>query len=173
MLAANFVLLPFNYLVNSNSEGSRNQLADCSLHVLLILIHYHKCVVSDESITDRSDDSASTEPVSKVNTYFTVNPYSKALENAKDIECEISLRFPFGLLAFFLYSFLFLFFSRMSLWWHIRQYWWMYKNSACSWSCRCWGECTKWTSCEITFCIPIWYPWHVSVFLFYYQNVNK
>nr|KJB38199.1 hypothetical protein B456_006G242500 [Gossypium raimondii] len=86
--AANFVLLPFNYLVNSNSEGSRNQLADCSLHVLLVLIHYHKCVVSDESVTDRSDDSASTDPVSKVNTYFTVNPYSKALENARDIEFD-------------------------------------------------------------------------------------
>ncbi|TYH55753.1 hypothetical protein ES332_D09G257100v1 [Gossypium tomentosum] len=86
--AANFVLLPFNYLVNSNSECSRNQLADCSLHVLLVLIHYHKCVVSDESITDRSDDSASTDPVSKVNTYFTVNPYSKALENARDIEFD-------------------------------------------------------------------------------------
>ncbi|XWS53918.1 hypothetical protein CRYUN_Cryun10bG0041700 [Craigia yunnanensis] len=86
--AANFVLLPFNYLVSSNGEGSRNQLADCSLHVLLILIHYHKCVVSDESIADRSDDSATSDSVSKVNTYFTVNPYSKALENARDIEFD-------------------------------------------------------------------------------------
>ena len=93
MLAASFVLLPFNYLVSSNGEGSRNQLADCSLHVLLILIHYHKCVVSDESITDRSDESATSDSVSKVNTYFTVNPYSKALENARDIECEISFHF--------------------------------------------------------------------------------
>ncbi|GMI95964.1 hypothetical protein like AT1G04200 [Hibiscus trionum] len=86
--AANLVLLPFNYLVSSNSEGSRNQLADCSLHVLLILIHYHKCVASDGSITDRSDDSAISDTVSKVNTYFTVNPYSKALENARDIEFD-------------------------------------------------------------------------------------
>ena len=93
MLAASFVLLPFNYLVSSNGEGSRNQLADCSLHVLLILIHYHKCVVSDESITYRSDDSATSDSVSKVNTYFTVNPYSKALGNARDIECEISFHF--------------------------------------------------------------------------------
>ncbi|XP_022748791.1 dymeclin-like, partial [Durio zibethinus] len=84
--AANFVLLPFNYLASSNGEGSRNQLADCSLHVLLILNHYHKCVVTDESITDRSDDSFTSDSVSKVNTYFTVNPYSKALENARDIE---------------------------------------------------------------------------------------
>ncbi|KAK8984258.1 hypothetical protein V6N11_029575 [Hibiscus sabdariffa] len=86
--AANLVLLPFNYLVSSNSEGSRNQLADFSLHVLLTLIHYHKCVVSDGSITARSDDSATSDTVSKVNTYFTVNPYSKALENARDIEFD-------------------------------------------------------------------------------------
>ncbi|XP_007034867.2 PREDICTED: dymeclin [Theobroma cacao] len=86
--AATIVLLPFNYWVSSNGEGSRNQLADCSLRVLLILIHYHKCVVSDESITDRSDDSAASDSVSKVNTYFTVNPYSKALENARDIEFD-------------------------------------------------------------------------------------
>ncbi|GMI71965.1 hypothetical protein like AT1G04200 [Hibiscus trionum] len=86
--AANLVLLPFNYLVSSNSEGSRNQLADCSLHVLLILIHYHKCVVSDGLITDTSNDSATSDTVSKVNTYFTVNPYSKALENARDIEFD-------------------------------------------------------------------------------------
>ncbi|XP_022721782.1 dymeclin-like isoform X2 [Durio zibethinus] len=86
--AANIVLLPFNYWVSSNVEGSKNQLADCSLHVLLILIHYHKCVVSDELITDRSDDSATSESVSKLNTYFTVNPYSEALGNARDIEFD-------------------------------------------------------------------------------------
>ncbi|XWS13717.1 hypothetical protein CRYUN_Cryun36dG0061800 [Craigia yunnanensis] len=86
--AATFVLLPFNYWVSSNVEGSKNRLADCSLDVLLILIHYHKCVVSDESITDRSDDSATSDSVSKVNTYFTVNPYSKALGNARDIEFD-------------------------------------------------------------------------------------
>ncbi|XVF63046.1 hypothetical protein PTKIN_Ptkin09bG0057200 [Pterospermum kingtungense] len=86
--AANLVLLPFNYWVSSNGEGSENQLADCSLHVLLILIHYHRCVVSDESVTDRSDDSAISDSVSKVSTYFTVNPYSKALGNARDIEFD-------------------------------------------------------------------------------------
>ncbi|XVF66612.1 hypothetical protein PTKIN_Ptkin10aG0051100 [Pterospermum kingtungense] len=86
--AANFVLLPFNYLVSSNGGGSRNQLADCSLYVLLILIHYHKCVASDERIIDRSDDNATSNSVSKINTYFTVNPFSKALENARDVEFD-------------------------------------------------------------------------------------
>lgn len=89
-LAATFVLLPFNYLVSSSGEGSRNQLADCSLLVLLVLIHYRKCVESDESITDRSDDSTASDSVSKSNPLFSDNPYCKALENARDIECEIS-----------------------------------------------------------------------------------
>lgn len=89
-LAATFVLLPFNYLVSSSGEGSRNQLADCSLLVLLVLIHYRKCVEGDESVTDRSDGSAASDSLSKSNTHFSDNPYCKALENARDIECEIS-----------------------------------------------------------------------------------
>ncbi|XP_021692003.2 uncharacterized protein LOC110673245 isoform X2 [Hevea brasiliensis] len=86
--AATFVLLPFNYLVSSNVEGIRNPLADCSLHVLLILNYYHKCIVGDEPVTDRSDDSAASESLPKVNTYFSDNPYCKALESARDIELD-------------------------------------------------------------------------------------
>ncbi|KAE8717627.1 Chlorophyllase 1 family protein [Hibiscus syriacus] len=37
---------------------------------------------------DRNDDSATSDTVSIVNTYFTINPYSKALENARDIEFD-------------------------------------------------------------------------------------
>jgi hypothetical protein len=76
-------------LVNSTGDGSRNPLADSSLHVLLILNYYHKCVVGVESLTDRSDDSATSDSLSKGKTYFSDNPYCKALENARDIECEI------------------------------------------------------------------------------------
>ncbi|KDP40232.1 hypothetical protein JCGZ_02230 [Jatropha curcas] len=86
--AATFVLLPFNYLVNSNGEGVRNPLADCSIHVLLILNYYHKCDVADEPVTDISDDSAASESLPKVNTYFSDNPYCKALENARDVELD-------------------------------------------------------------------------------------
>lgn len=81
--------MPFNYLVSSSGEGSRNLFADCSLHVLLILVHYQKCLVSDVSVTDRSDDGAGLDSVSKDTAYFSDNPYSKALGNARDIECEI------------------------------------------------------------------------------------
>ncbi|OAY55692.1 dymeclin [Manihot esculenta] len=86
--AATFVLLPFNYLVSSNGEGMRNPLASYSLHVLLILNYYHKCIVGDEPVTDRSDDSAASDSIPKANTYFSDNPYCKALESARDIELD-------------------------------------------------------------------------------------
>lgn len=83
------MLLPFNYLVNSSGGDSRNSLADNSLLVLLVLIHYRRCVGSDESMTDRSDDSATSDSLSKLSAQFSDNPYCKALENARDTECEI------------------------------------------------------------------------------------
>ncbi|CAL5337612.1 dymeclin-like [Camellia sinensis] len=85
--AASFVLLPFSYFVSSSGEASRSALADSSLHVLLTLIHYRKCVL-DASVKDKSDDSATSEFVLKENTYFSENPYCKALENARDIEID-------------------------------------------------------------------------------------
>uniref|UniRef100_A0A0D3ART5 Dymeclin n=2 Tax=Brassica oleracea TaxID=3712 RepID=A0A0D3ART5_BRAOL len=81
--AATFVLLPLNYLVNNSGDGSKHPLAECSLHVLLILTNYHKPVMSDESLTDKSDDSATSESVSKEHG----NTFSKALANARDVEC--------------------------------------------------------------------------------------
>ncbi|KAM7485293.1 hypothetical protein LguiA_001302 [Lonicera macranthoides] len=85
--AANFVLLPLNYLVNPSGGTSRSPLADISLSVLLALIHYRKCVLV-ESVKDRSDESATSQHVLKKETYFFENPYYKALENAKDIKFD-------------------------------------------------------------------------------------
>ncbi|KAE9455383.1 hypothetical protein C3L33_12704, partial [Rhododendron williamsianum] len=82
--AASFVLLPFSFFVSSSGEATRNPLVYNSLHVLLILIHYRKCVL--ETVKDRSDDSASSLP--KENSYFSENPYCKALENAKDVDFD-------------------------------------------------------------------------------------
>ncbi|XP_077247325.1 uncharacterized protein LOC143887097 [Tasmannia lanceolata] len=89
--AANFVLLPyytFNYLVSSSADGSRSPLADSSLLVLLILIHYRKCVLVDESLENRRDDGTDSDSLLKEHSYFSENPYCKALENAKDIEFD-------------------------------------------------------------------------------------
>lgn len=83
------MLLPLNYLVNSSSVGSRSQLADSSLHVLLVLVHYRKCVVGDEIMTDEISNGAASDSNLKQTTCFSNNPYCKALENAADIECKI------------------------------------------------------------------------------------
>ncbi|XP_008224241.1 PREDICTED: dymeclin [Prunus mume] len=86
--AANLMLLPFNFLASSSGEGSRSLLADCSLHVLLILSHYRKCVVGNEPITDISNDTTASESLLKGSTHFSDNPYCKALEHATDVEFD-------------------------------------------------------------------------------------
>ncbi|XP_011027112.1 PREDICTED: uncharacterized protein LOC105127486 [Populus euphratica] len=86
-LFATFVLLPFNYLVSSTGEGSRNPLADCRLHGLFILNYFLKCVVGDESMTDRSNENATADSLSKGKTHFSDFPYCKALENAIVVPC--------------------------------------------------------------------------------------
>jgi hypothetical protein len=38
-----------------------------------------------------------------------------------------------------------------------------YRNElCCSWSCWCRGKCSKWTYCEVVFCVAVWCSWHVS-----------
>ncbi|XP_068649973.1 uncharacterized protein [Aristolochia californica] len=90
-VAANFVLLPyytFNYLVSSSGEGTRSPLADKSLLVLLVLIHYRKCVLLEEPMENKSENDADLNPHLKENSNFAVNPYCTALENARDIEFD-------------------------------------------------------------------------------------
>ncbi|XP_077245406.1 uncharacterized protein LOC143885223 [Tasmannia lanceolata] len=89
--AANFVLLPyytFNYLVSSSADGSRSPLADTSLLVLLILVHYRKCVLVDDSLENKREDGTNSDSQLKEQSYFSDNLYCKALENARDIEFD-------------------------------------------------------------------------------------
>lgn len=88
-LAANIVLLPFSYLISSSGEGSRGHIADSSLHVLLVLIHYHTCGVSEDYSAIENNKSSASESLVKENPYFSDNPYCKALEHAIDCECNI------------------------------------------------------------------------------------
>lgn len=101
-LAANLVLLPFSYFNSSSVQGSRNPLADNSLLVLLVLTHYRKCVMMSESITSNNKVNVESDTVLKETSYFIDNPYSKALQNARDIECE----FIFSFLTFQFCSFI-------------------------------------------------------------------
>jgi len=92
--SANIVLLPFSYLISSSSEGSRNPIADGSLDVLLVLIHYRKCLVSEGYSVTENQVSASSVSLPKEDTYFSDNPYCMALEHATDCECNISFISP-------------------------------------------------------------------------------
>ena len=103
MLAANFVLLPyytFNYLVNSNADGSKSPLADNSLLVLLILIHYRRGMPLNDSLNNQIISDATPVPPSREGLHFYLNPYCKAMENARDVECETI----FALTSFALFS---------------------------------------------------------------------
>ncbi|KAK9086993.1 hypothetical protein Syun_029387 [Stephania yunnanensis] len=86
--AANFVLFPFSFFVNSSSGASRNPLAVNSLNVLLVLIHYRKHVLADEGTTYNCEDNMNTHSLSKSSYHFSKNPYCKILENSRDVEFD-------------------------------------------------------------------------------------
>ncbi|CAO2832053.1 unnamed protein product [Amaranthus hypochondriacus] len=86
--AANLVLLPLNLIVGSNNEGSRSVLARSSLHVLLILVHFRKCLVTDDLLSGEKDNNATLDNLVKEKILFCENPFFKALENAKDVEFD-------------------------------------------------------------------------------------
>ncbi|XP_078430945.1 dyggve-melchior-clausen syndrome protein [Wolffia australiana] len=80
--AANFVLLPyytFNYLLNASADGSKSLLAQNSLLVLLVLVHYRQCTVVGESSENLPSNDVS---------HYSINPYCKAVENARDVELD-------------------------------------------------------------------------------------
>ncbi|PKA65904.1 hypothetical protein AXF42_Ash010313 [Apostasia shenzhenica] len=89
--AANFVLLPyytFSYLISSSGEGSRNLLADSSLLVLLVLIHYRKCAELDESMESTNTDTVKSHAYMKEGSIFNDNPFCMAINNARDDEFD-------------------------------------------------------------------------------------
>ncbi|KAL5712454.1 hypothetical protein ACHQM5_014691 [Ranunculus cassubicifolius] len=86
--AANFVLMPFNYFASASGDVSRNPLADNSLLLLLILVHYRKCVIVSEPTIDKTDDAVNMDSLLKEKSYFSDNPYCKALETARDVEFD-------------------------------------------------------------------------------------
>ncbi|OIW12485.1 hypothetical protein TanjilG_04649 [Lupinus angustifolius] len=86
--AANIVLSPFSYLVTSSGEGGPiSPIADSSLHVLLVLIHYHKCVANEDHSAIQNNKSSASDSLLKEIPHFSDNPYCKALEHT--IDCEL------------------------------------------------------------------------------------
>lgn len=62
-------------------------MADKSLLLLLILVHYRKCVIEDASITKTNVEAIGGNSYMK-ETYFCENPYCKALNSVRDVECK-------------------------------------------------------------------------------------
>ncbi|KAH9618014.1 hypothetical protein KSS87_003236 [Heliosperma pusillum] len=85
---ANLVLLPLNLFVGSNYEASRVLLGKSSLHLLLILVHFRKCIGVDDSFNGQKDDKAASDALPEKKTHFSENPYNMALENARDVEFD-------------------------------------------------------------------------------------
>ncbi|XP_075478200.1 uncharacterized protein LOC142519149 [Primulina tabacum] len=84
--AAHLMLLPLNFLVGSIGEASRRPLAEVSLNVLLVLVHYRK-FISVGYVVDKTDNSSS-ESLRKEETSFSKNPFCKAVENIRDIQFD-------------------------------------------------------------------------------------
>ncbi|KAG0475434.1 hypothetical protein HPP92_015120 [Vanilla planifolia] len=85
--AANFVLLPyytFNYLVSSSGEGTRSPLAEISLDVLLVLVHFRKCATLDGMMAMNNSAHAVSKFDIKEGSFFCENPYCIALNSAQD-----------------------------------------------------------------------------------------
>lgn len=117
--AANIVLFPLSYFVNSSAEASRSQLADSSINILLILIHYRKCILV-ESVKN-NNASVTSDSLLKDETYFAENPYCKALENVRDVECKILLSFEFCNQVLFLSFYYFVSLIVYCIWYPILQ----------------------------------------------------
>lgn len=69
---------------------------DKSLLILLILVHYRKCV-STYPLENNIIENGDSDLYLKDNLQFFNNPYRKAFENARDVECKLSLRKIFNI----------------------------------------------------------------------------
>ncbi|MCH81061.1 dymeclin-like, partial [Trifolium medium] len=56
-----------SYLVSSSGEGSRNPIADSSLHLLLVLTHFHECAVSGDYSAIENNKSSASDSLLKEN----------------------------------------------------------------------------------------------------------
>ncbi|XP_057873570.2 uncharacterized protein LOC131079592 [Cryptomeria japonica] len=89
--AASVVLLPyytFNYLVNASGEMPKRPLADNSLLLLLVLIHYRKSLPLEEASGNTLETNGSNTGGLGESLNSHHNPYSRALETARDIEFD-------------------------------------------------------------------------------------
>lgn len=91
--AATVLRLPYytyNYLLSSNSELGPSPLAQNSSLLLLILVHYRRCLQVDEIIHGKLDGKGE-DAVSVLadSDELVLNPFSQALDSARDTEFDL------------------------------------------------------------------------------------
>lgn len=89
--AATVVLLPYytyNYLLSSSGEISKRPLADNSVLLLLVLVHYRKSLLVEEATENKLDANGGDTGTFGESSCFHHNPYARALESARDIEFD-------------------------------------------------------------------------------------
>lgn len=87
LYAANLVLLPFSFIVSPSGETSKSPLAESSLNILLTLIHFRRCVTVEPGNL-KFYDNGNSDSLLKEEISLSENPYCKALEYARDVECK-------------------------------------------------------------------------------------
>lgn len=88
--AATVLRLPYytyNYLLSSNNSTGPCPLAQNSLLLLLILVHYRKALLVDETARQKLDEDAVA--VLADADQLVLNPFCQALDSARDTEFDI------------------------------------------------------------------------------------
>ncbi|MCO5572356.1 hypothetical protein L7F22_026109 [Adiantum nelumboides] len=80
----------YNYLLSSNSTSGPSPLAQNSLLLLLILVHYRKCVQVDE-VAHEKVDGKGEDAVAVLTDLerLILNPFSQALDSARDTDFDL------------------------------------------------------------------------------------
>lgn len=89
--AATVFRLPYytySYLVNSTRSSP---LAQSSLLLLLVLIHYHKSVQIDDVMEKKADMNGEEAAGALVNLCLHSNPFLQALDSARDTEFDLDI----------------------------------------------------------------------------------
>lgn len=91
--AATVLRLPYytyNYLLSSNSPTGPSLLAQNSLHLLLVLVHYRKSLLVDETLHEKLDAKGEDATAVLADAdQLVLNPFCQALNSARDTEFDI------------------------------------------------------------------------------------
>ena len=80
----------YSYMMKSNNASVSSPLAQNSLLLLLVLLHYRKGIYDDDNILKGLTDDNGNDAVSGLQDTFqtAINPFCQALDLARDTDCK-------------------------------------------------------------------------------------